>query len=103
MESLIPTKKLRLKTYASAIKNIAANDPLITTGDTLVVSKKRDIGIPPKVPKPFIIPDKLPAKIFVGKLLILLFEYPLNCKITKKITIPQIERCVILGDKNFNK
>ena len=72
-------------------------------GLTLVISKKREIGIPPKVPSPFIIPDIIPAEILVGKLLIFLLEYPCNCKITKNIIITQIERCVILGDKNFNR
>ena len=38
-----------------------------------------------------------------GKLLIFLFVYPLICRMTKNITIPQIVRCVILGDKNFSK
>ena len=74
------------------MKNIAASDPLITIGFTFVISKKRDIGIPPKVPRPLINPETPPAKNFIGKMFIFLFEYPLNCKITKKIIIPQIER-----------
>ena len=57
-----------------------------------VINKKSDIGIPPKVPRPFIIPDKPPAKILIGTISIFLFEYPCNCKITKKITIPQIDK-----------
>ena len=57
----------------SVKKNIAANDPLITIGFTLVTRRKRETGIPPKVPKPFTIPDTLPVKILKGKLLIFLF------------------------------
>ena len=75
----------------------------MTIGFTFVTSKKRDIGIPPKVPRPLTIPETPPAKNFTGKIFIFLFEYPLNCKITKKMIIPQIEIWVISGDKNFNK
>ena len=88
---------------SNEIKNIAASEPLITIGLTFVISKKRDIGIPPKVPRPLIIPETPPAKNLTGNIFIFLFEYPLNCKITKKIIIPQIEKWTISGDKIFNK
>ena len=92
-----------MKTYASAIKKIAANDPLIIIGLTFVINKKREIGIPPKVPNPFIVPETIPAEILVGRLLIRLFEYPLSCNITKNIMIKQIDRWAIFGDKNFKR
>ena len=47
----------------SVKKNKAAKDPLITVGWILVVNKKRATGIPPKVVRPFNVPEITPVTI----------------------------------------
>ena len=46
------------------MKNNAASEPLITAGSILVTSKKRATGKPPKVDKPFKVPEIMPTKFF---------------------------------------
>ena len=99
----MPPKKLSIKAYASVKKNNAAKDPLITFGWMLVTNNNNATGKPPKVDKPFKVPDILPVKILANLLSSFLLEYPRINKIEKNIMLIQINRWVILEDKIFNK
>ena len=87
----------------SVKKNNAANDPLITVGWILVTNRNNATGIPPRVVNPFNVPEIIPVKIFDWLLLIFLFIYPFINKIEKKIIIKHTYRCVVSGEKYFNK
>tara|TARA_B100001113_G_scaffold150074_1_gene123126 strand:+ start:397 stop:831 length:435 start_codon:yes stop_codon:yes gene_type:complete len=59
--------------------------------------------MPPSVVNPFRAPEIIPVKIFDGSLLILLFVYPLINRIEKKIIIKHTDKCVVSGERYFNK
>ena len=87
----------------SVKKNNAAKEPLITAGCILVTNKNNATGIPPNVVNPFRVPEITPVKIFARSLFIFLFEYPFIKRIEKKIIIKHTYKCVVSGDRYFNR